>query len=284
MEALVNKIIQSSLVDGPGSRTAIFLQGCTMKCVYCHNPETQNLCTNCGYCTWRCPSGALSVIESAVEFDDNKCIDCQKCTNECPYNSSPKVRHYSVEALFANVEKNADFIEGVTFSGGECTQQPEFISAFSEVLHTKTKLTVFLDTNGFVDKKTMSKMIACSDGLMIDLKAFNDGIHQKITHTGNAMIKDNILQAARSGKLYEVRLVLLEGYNDDPDEITAYFNYIASLPGKTRLKLIPFSPFGVRGLLETHKAYPKDKYEEIAAFGQSILKDRIIKVCYNWRK
>ena len=50
MKAPVNKIIPVSVVDGPGNRTAVFLQGCNISCAYCHNPETQNLCTGCGVC------------------------------------------------------------------------------------------------------------------------------------------------------------------------------------------------------------------------------------------
>ena len=59
MEALVNKIIPFSSVDGPGNRTAIFLQGCNFNCQYCHNPETIHLCGHCGVCVGACPTGAL---------------------------------------------------------------------------------------------------------------------------------------------------------------------------------------------------------------------------------
>ena len=54
----VNKIIPFSAVDGPGNRTAVFLQGCNFDCRYCHNPETRNLCRNCGSCVEKCPKGA----------------------------------------------------------------------------------------------------------------------------------------------------------------------------------------------------------------------------------
>ena len=64
MKAVVNRIIPFSSVDGPGNRTAVFLQGCNINCKYCHNPETRKLCVQCGTCVKQCPAGALS-------FDEN---------------------------------------------------------------------------------------------------------------------------------------------------------------------------------------------------------------------
>ena len=60
MKALVNRIIHTSVVDGPGNRAAIFLQGCNYTCSYCHNPETIHRCVHCGVCVPVCPTGALT--------------------------------------------------------------------------------------------------------------------------------------------------------------------------------------------------------------------------------
>lgn len=63
MKAPVNKILPYSMVDGPGSRAVVFLQGCNISCAYCHNPETQRLCTGCGLCVAQCPVQALSFVK-----------------------------------------------------------------------------------------------------------------------------------------------------------------------------------------------------------------------------
>lgn len=57
----VNKIIPFSSVDGPGNRTAVFVQGCNFNCHYCHNPETRAVCISCGDCVATCPAGALTL-------------------------------------------------------------------------------------------------------------------------------------------------------------------------------------------------------------------------------
>jgi len=284
MEALVNKIILPSLVDGPGSRAAIFLQGCNLNCLYCHNPETQNLCSHCGECVTTCQTGALLFNEGRVIFDEKRCIDCQNCIKACKINSSPKIRHYTTVGLLEAILPYQGFIEGVTFSGGECTQQHEFLIAFGKLLHQRTNLTMLLDTNGLVDSAIMAELIAHSDGLMIDLKAFNPHNHQRLTKALNASIIDNIRLVAAADKLAELRLTLIEGFNDDQAELRQYFDFAASLPGQFRLKLIPFSPFGVKGEFADMLPYPQEKYDAAVVLGQSILKDRILKVCYNWRK
>ena len=65
----VNKIIPFSAVDGPGNRTAVFVQGCNFNCRYCHNPETRSLCRSCGECVEKCPKQAL-YIENGKVLED----------------------------------------------------------------------------------------------------------------------------------------------------------------------------------------------------------------------
>ena len=103
MKAPVNKIIPVSVVDGPGNRTAVFLQGCNISCAYCHNPETQNLCTGCGVCVDGCPAGLdipmllaaynafrLSASEAGrvealpAEKQPSACVACGQCVKACP--------------------------------------------------------------------------------------------------------------------------------------------------------------------------------------------------------
>ena len=89
--APVNRILPLSTVDGPGCRAAVFLQGCNLACAYCHNPETQNLCTGCGACVPACPAGALSLESGRVRWAAERCAGCDTCIRLCPRFASPKV-------------------------------------------------------------------------------------------------------------------------------------------------------------------------------------------------
>ena len=77
VKAVVNRIIPFSSVDGPGNRTAVFLQGCNINCKYCHNPETRGLCQNCGVCVEQCPEGALSAEGGHVRRSEEHTSELQ---------------------------------------------------------------------------------------------------------------------------------------------------------------------------------------------------------------
>lgn len=121
--APVNKIIPFSCVDGPGNRTAVFLQGCNQNCLYCHNPETINLCRNCGACVNTCPAGALSLVDGIVSYDYKACCNCDTCLKTCTFDASPKIRNMTPAQLYDEVKAYFPFISGITLPAGSvpCT-------------------------------------------------------------------------------------------------------------------------------------------------------------------
>lgn len=78
LKAPINKILDQTLVDGPGNRTAVFFQHCNLACRYCHNPETQQLCCHCGRCQEVCPAEALKLTGHIVFWNKQICINCGK--------------------------------------------------------------------------------------------------------------------------------------------------------------------------------------------------------------
>ena len=105
MRAPVNRIVPFSSVDGPGNRTAVFLQGCNFNCRYCHNPETIRVCTRCGACVSVCPAGALRIEDGEVRYDWAKCKMCDACIHSCPHSSCPRIRNLSDEECTARNRK-----------------------------------------------------------------------------------------------------------------------------------------------------------------------------------
>lgn len=275
MKALINKIVMPSLVDGPGSRISIFFQGCNMKCIYCHNPETINVCNNCAICVDGCPVKALTIIDGEILYNETLCINCNSCINICPNLSSPKVHLLSVADLLKTIDKNKDFIDGITLSGGECTLQNEFIIELAQKIHVKYKLNLLLDTNGLIDKDKMAELALYVDGFMIDLKAYTESTNFSITTKSNLQVLESVNMASESGKLLEVRVVLLDGLNDADEELEIYFKFIKNLNNYSNLKLIPFRSNGVKGLYSNEKDYNSIKYDKILAKGREVLGDRI---------
>lgn len=253
---LVNRILPFSCVDGPGNRSAIFLQGCDFQCRYCHNPETQNLCIGCGACVKACPVGALSIQNGKISWNSQLCQECDTCLNICKNNSSPKVRKMTVEDVFQELENALPFVTGITVSGGECTRYPEFLV---ELFQRASKIgkTTFVDTNGQNDFQNMPALTKQMDMAMLDVKAWEEEEHLRLTGVSNKTVLKNLDYLASLGKLYEVRTVILPDYLDNENTVRKVSQHIAAYP-QVRYKLIKFRPWGVRPPLDV--VVPDDTY------------------------
>lgn len=262
MEALVNRIIPFSSVDGPGNRTAIFLQGCNFNCQYCHNPETINLCGHCGVCIGVCPTGALERVGETVTWDPVKCCLCDACLKACPNSSSPRTRKMTPEQVMDEVKKNMPFIRGITVSGGECTRWPRFVTTLF-ALAKKAGLHTLLDTNGSYDLSSDPSLLAVTDGFMLDVKAWDVTVHQSLCGAENDIVKRNLAFLAACGKLAELRTVVVPGVGD-PEETVRQAATLAA-GGDTRYKIIRYRPFGVREPYKTQIVPPTDEQLNVLA-------------------
>lgn len=260
IQAPVNKIIPYSVVDGPGNRTSIFLQGCNLRCAYCHNPETQSMCIHCGICVKGCPTGALTFQDSKVAWEEEKCIFCDQCINVCPYNASPRIHRMTPEEVFAEVKKNIPFIRGITVSGGECTLYPDFLLELF-ILAKKEKLTCLIDTNGMVDLALHSELVEICDGVMLDIKSWDTNVHEKLTGSGNVIVKKNLRYLADKDKIEELRIVCVSDEVDAKETVQGIADMIGEKAESISLKLIKFRNFGVKGRLK-QKESPDNEYME----------------------
>ncbi|TQQ85226.1 YjjW family glycine radical enzyme activase [Peptacetobacter hominis] len=244
MRAPVNKIIPFSSVDGPGNRTAIFLQGCNQNCLYCHNPETINMCKNCGICVESCPKGALSIINEKVVYDYDKCCNCDTCIQLCPNDASPKVRYMTPEELYDKIKNYLPFIDGITTSGGECSLYADFLKEFYTIIKSENK-TTYMDTNAQIPLWDKEELLKVTDKVMIDLKAGTNDDHIKLTGRGVDTVIENIKRIAEMGKLFEIRTVVVPDIVDNMKTIEVGSRLISKYP-EVRYKIIKYRKFGVR--------------------------------------
>jgi pyruvate formate lyase activating enzyme len=260
MQAAVNKILPFSTVDGPGNRTVVFLQGCNMNCKYCHNPETRGMCVHCGSCVKTCPTGALTVENGKVKYDSLKCVDCGKCIQTCTYDSTPKTQVMTAIEVFNQIKKQVPFIRGITVSGGECTLYPEFLEELF-VLCKSEGLTTLIDSNGTADFFKLKSLLSVTDGVMLDIKAFDGLQHREVTGISNEEILKNACFLASLRKLYEIRTVVVNELFDARDTIENTAKLLKPYLSiqDIRYKLIAYRSMGVRKQY-SHYEVPKQEY------------------------
>ena len=242
--APVNKIIPFSNVDGPGNRTSVFFQGCPFDCLFCHNPETIHLCRDCGVCAAQCPAGALSTdAQGHVRWDSARCVQCDTCIRVCPHDASPKIRWMTVDELMAELRRSMPYIDGITTSGGECTLQNEFLIAlFTEV--RKLGKTCLIDSNGSFDFAGDPRVLAVSEGVMLDVKAVDPAWSDTLISYPRELVLKNLDYLLSAGKLWEVRTVIFPGHERENAETVRYV--AGHIGNRCPYKSIRYRPYGVR--------------------------------------
>lgn len=265
MKAVVNRIIPFSSVDGPGNRTAVFLQGCNINCRYCHNPETRALCVSCGRCVETCPAGALEKKDGRIVYHAEKCVQCDTCIHVCPNNSSPRTWEMTPEEVYEKVKKQIPFIRGITVSGGECMLRPDFLLELFR-LAKQDGLTALIDSNGTIPFQKYPELLEICDGVMLDIKAFHDEDHRHITDSTNQTVLENAVYLAEQGKLFEVRCVIVPDLYDTEKSIRDMAVFLAPYLEKHsfRIKVIAYRPMGVREAYAHYQVPSKEYLEHLA--------------------
>lgn len=266
MKTIVNKIIPFSSVDGPGNRTAIFLQGCNIDCKYCHNPETRKMCIACGTCVKNCPAGALSFSKQGeVTYDSKLCVQCDTCIHVCPHDSSPRTQAMDPEEVYEIVRKHIPFIRGITVSGGECMLHPQFLEELFR-LAKKDGLETLIDSNGTIPFWNYPKLLEVTDGVMLDIKAFDEADHLNVTGCSNKNVLKNARYLAKISKLDEVRVVVVQDLYDAEQSVRRIGEYLSACAdtNKIRIKIISYRPIGVREEY-SHYQIPSQRFLEYLA-------------------
>ncbi|MBR3848704.1 MAG: glycyl-radical enzyme activating protein, partial [Oscillospiraceae bacterium] len=214
LKATIFDIQRSSFHDGPGIRTTVFFKGCNLACAWCHNPESQ------------------SFLKETLNFPDK---------------TTPCGRDYTADEVFETVLRDELFYEasggGVTFSGGECMLQLDFLL---EILKKCKEhgLHTAVDTAGNVPWESFEKVLPFTDLFLYDIKTMDDSLHKKYTGVGNGLILENLSRLFKSGAKIWIRIPVICGINDSEEEMQKICTFLNAIGIPEAVELLPYHALG----------------------------------------
>ena len=258
MTSVIFDIERNSFVDGPGIRTTVFFKGCNLKCAWCHNPESQdfkpqmmfygNKCTGCGKCKEICAT-------------PEKCVFCGKCTVYCPVNARKVCgKEYTVDEVFKQIIKDKLFYEnsggGVTFSGGECMLQMDFLL---EILKKckENGIHTAVDTAGNVPFASFEKIMPYTDLFLYDVKVFDSERHKQYTGVDNKLILENLKCLLEKKVKIWIRIPIIPDVNDTIQEMQNVKDFLFKYGRPEKIELLPYHAMGENKYCAIGKNYQK---------------------------
>ena len=237
MKATIFDIQRNSFVDGPGVRTTVFFKGCNLRCAWCHNPESQR--------------GTKEIL-----FYKNKCVECGRCDGMtvdsdhfiCFHDAKSICgREISLGELFREIRRDASFFAssegGVTFSGGECMLQIDFLEEIlkeckREGIHTA------VDTAGHVPYERFEQILPYTDLFLYDVKCFDSDKHRQYTGVENQLILKNLKSLLAKSTPVWIRIPIIPTVNDTEEELQRIKEYLSSCGIPEKVELLPYHAMG----------------------------------------
>jgi pyruvate formate lyase activating enzyme len=253
MKGLIFNIRKYSVHDGPGIRVTVFLKGCPLGCLWCHNPE------------------GISSLPQTV-------IQTRRVGQKEFSNTENAGTYYSVENVLEIIEGEKVFITksggGVTFSGGEPMLQHEFLL---EALKTckSTGYHTAIDTSGYCPHENIQSVIPYTDLFLFDIKHLDDTLHTKYTGVSNRLILENYQLVLRSKTDMMIRFPVIPGYNDDPEHLDRLRQFINETKSGSLKKicLLPFHKTGASKYNRFRMPYRLRQIEQPSAQRMNELKE-----------
>lgn len=253
----VFNIQRFSVHDGPGIRTTVFLKGCSLRCAWCHNPESfeakiqiryqPERCVECGRCAQVCPNGVY--VRDKKRVNQEACTGCKSCVKECPYGAlNLWGEDKEAEEVLRIVRRDIDYFRnsngGLTVSGGEPLLQADFVRELFR-LAKEEKIHTALDTAASVPYESFEKVLPYTDLILLDLKIMDADVHKRYTGVSNDRILENAERLFQSGIPVQIRVPLIKGINDSEENAYMLKEFIKGYSSIEEIKLLPYHSMGI---------------------------------------
>lgn len=256
--------------DGPGIRTTVFLKGCMLDCVWCHNPESKSAkpqimlhtgkCIGCAECVKACKGNLHSFAEDGShQIKRELCSACGACAEACIGAIELCGKEWSSDEVIAEVMKDESFYRnsggGMTISGGEPFMQHEF--ALELLMKAKERgLHTAIETCGYVSPQILESFIPYVDLFLWDVKETDPVRHKEFTGVSNELILSNLRMLNERGASIVLRCPLIEGYNLREEHLKEVGKLAEELRGVIRVDVEPYHPLGQSKSEALGKEYP----------------------------
>lgn len=240
--------------DGPGIRSTVFLKGCPLRCLWCHNPESVRpepelavlaKCMKCGACASVC---RCHRVGNGVHTIDRKCCTaCGKCLDACLYDALVLYgRRVTPEEVCREVLADRIFYAqsggGVTVSGGEPLLRPQFCAELFSLLRSEG-IHCAADTCGEVPWSAFETMLPVTDLFLYDLKQMDSAKHRACTGVPNERILANLKRLSETGAPIEIRMPVVPGLNDADADFASAGRFLAGLRNIAGVRLLAYHSF-----------------------------------------
>ncbi|MEA4822603.1 MAG: glycyl-radical enzyme activating protein [Clostridiaceae bacterium] len=267
---IITNIQKFSIQDGPGIRTTVFLKGCPLHCLWCHNPEGLEVlpelayraaqCIGCGHCTAVCPKGCHTFnAEGLHRFDRTNCVRCGKCADACVGALELMGCEMTADEVLRVVLQDKVFYDnsggGMTLSGGE----PMFRFPFTLELARRAKeegLHVCIETSGEANAASYAAIAPYIDIFLWDYKETDPALHKRFTGRDNTRILDNLARLGAAGASIVLRCPIIPGCNDRDEHFAGIARTAEANPGVYEVNVEPYHPLGKSKAEALGKTYP----------------------------
>lgn len=256
-KGIVFDIQRFAVHDGPGIRTAVFLKGCPLGCLWCHNPEGLDPepelsffprnCLGCDACLGACGRELIVKDDGGRRVRRERCKACGKCAAVCPSGALVMSgRAMSPEEALREVLRDRPFYEnsggGVTLTGGEPLLQRRFSHELLRLCR-EAGIHTALETCAFAPWRHLELLLPVTDLFLLDIKLIDSEAHFRATGAPNERILRNAERLGASGAAVVVRVPLIPGYTDSEENLRAIAGFAGRI-GARGVDLMAYHALG----------------------------------------